>query len=134
MQHLLNRDFRLEWAATNAHFVAGMWGFAMLIGTRSYFAAGGGLLGRSLAGTVGAALMLMVSVVNRGVAAGGGDESSRFGSTVLSLWSQYITLLWKRATNPKCFGILEAGSVLLFLWSMQGAVRVIWQKMTESDE
>ena len=127
----MNRDYSLEWAATNAHFVAGMWGFAMLIGIRSYFGVGGGLLGRSLAGSTLSALMLMIAVVNRGVAAGGGDGKLRFGASVVSLWSQYIRLLWKRATNPASFGILEVGSMVVLLWSLQGAGRVLWQKMKE---
>jgi hypothetical protein len=34
---LLKRDFDLEWAAVNAHFVLGMFGFCFLIRTRAVF-------------------------------------------------------------------------------------------------
>jgi hypothetical protein len=129
---LLNRDYSLEWAATNAHFVAGMWGFAFLIGTRSYFAASkSGALGKSLAGCILSAVMLMIAVVNRGIAAGSGDGSLRFGTTVIDLWRQYVRLLVIRATRPGSVGVLELGSIAVLVWSLQGASRVVWQKLRE---
>ena len=129
---LLNRDFKLEWAAANAHFVGGMWGFLFLIGTRMFFAASGGLLGRSLAGCALSGLMLMVAVINRGVAAGSGD-GLRFGNSVLALWTQYISLLTKRTFKRGSFAVFGAGSAVVLFWSLQGVARVCWQKIREGE-
>ena len=67
-----------------------MWGFMFLIGTRVYFEAGRGLFGQSLAGIAFSALLLMVSIVNRGVESGSGD-GLRYGQNVLALMSRYGT-------------------------------------------
>jgi hypothetical protein len=129
---LLKRDYDLEWSATNAHFVAGMCGFLFLIGTRVFFHASGGLMGRSLAGFSCSALMLMVAIVNRGVAAGSGDGLS-YGTNCLHLWTNYVMLLLKRATRPESFGILEVGAAAVMVWSIQGFVRGAWQNLQVKD-
>ena len=111
--------------ATNAHFVGGLGGFLFLIGTRMYFHVEKDLLGKSLVGIAGSALMLMISIVNRGVAEGSGVKGEAFGSSVLDLWTTYSRLLLKRAAKAETFSILEIGSVALLIWSLQGAVRSI---------
>ena len=107
MWHLLKRDFELEWAAVNTHFVVGMLGFLGMIGSRAYFMAKKGLLGRSVMGIALSGLALMVSIVNRGVAAGGGPQATggamRYGANVLALGKCYISLLLGRALKlPSC--------------------------------
>ena len=129
---LLKRDFDLEWAAVNAHFVLGMFGFCFLIGTRAFFQAGGGLMGQSVAGLAISGLLLMISIVNRGVAAGGG-KGSGYGATVFSLISHYVFLLAKRATTAGSMGPLEISSIAIFTWSIVVAVRGIG-KQSRKDE
>ena len=123
---LLERDFALEWSATNAHFVGGMLGFIFLIASRVYFYLKGGLLGRSASGLAVSSLLLMTSVVNREVANGGGSAGKGFGGTVMSLWTTYGRLLWKRATSRETFGILELSSILVFAWGLQGVLRSVF--------
>lgn len=130
--HLLNRDFELEWAAVNTHFVVGMLGFLGMIGTRAYFMAQKGLLGKSVLGLALSGLALMVSIVNRGVAAGGG-ESIGYGSNVLSLGKCYATLLIGRAIRLKTFGPVELFSVTLFSVSLLGALKAVWNNDTEEE-
>lgn len=115
--HLIKRDFDLQWVAVNAHFVLGMLGFSFVVGTRAYFQAGGGLVGKSVAGLAGSGVLLMIAIVNRGVAAGGG-EGVRYGATVWSLISRYIFLLTKRASTLGSLGPLEVSSIGLLLWSV----------------
>jgi hypothetical protein len=128
---LLKRDFDLEWVAVNAHFVMGMFGFCFLIGTRAFFQAGKGLIGQSVAGLAISGLLLMISIVNRGVAAGGG-KGSGYGATVFSLIGHYVFLLGKRATTLGSAGPLEISSVAIFAWSTARAVRgIIMQSRKE---
>jgi hypothetical protein len=124
-RHLLQRDFDLAWAGTNAHFVAGMWGFMLLIGLRSYFQAGCGLLGRSIAGLAFSGLMLTIAIVNRGVAAGSGDGLG-YGGTVLHLIGHYVALLFKQATKPGSIGPLELAAMLGVTFYSVQAARGIW--------
>ena len=118
---LLERDFDLEWAATNSHFVLGMIGFMYMVGIRGYVmllaeGASATLTTAALAG-VASALALMVSVVNRGVAAGGG-QGVGYGQNILDLFAHYVTLLYKRATDTTSFGPLELTAIVLQLISL----------------
>jgi hypothetical protein len=122
---LLKRDFDLPWAGTNAHFVAGMWGFMVLIAIRTYFYMGAGRLGRSVAGLCGSGLLLMVAIVNRGVAAGSGD-GLRYGANVAHLVSHYVTLLCKQAFRPRTMGPLEMAALIGVTVSSIEAARGIW--------
>ena len=94
-----------------------------------FFHCSGGLLGRSVAGIALSALMVMVAIVNRGIAAGFGKHGLGFGTTVVSLWSTYIRTLSKRALNPESIGFLEIGAVAVLLWSAQGVVRALLHRL-----
>ncbi|CAB9515360.1 expressed unknown protein [Seminavis robusta] len=135
---LLKRDFELEWAAVNTHFVVGMLGFLAMIGSRAYFMAQKGLLGRSVMGIAASGLCLMVSIVNRGVAAGGGVQeftgsNMRYGSDVLALMKRYATLLLARALARNTFGPIEILSVSIFLVSVYHGLKAVWN-VPEDDE
>jgi hypothetical protein len=131
---LLQRDFDLEWAAVNTHFVLGMFGFCFLIGTRAFFQIGGGLMGQSVAGLAISGLLLMVSIVNRGVAAGGGD-GSRCGASVFGLISHYaFTLASRSATGVNMCGPLGISSIAVFAWSIFLAIRGIANQSLPKDK
>jgi hypothetical protein len=108
---LLRNDVDLEWAAVNSHFVLGLIGFMYMVGIRGYvmlLAAGASeaLIVSTLSG-ISAALLLMVSVVNRGVQAGGGNGVG-YGSNILDLFGHYVSLLYKRATGTEVLGHLSS--------------------------
>lgn len=126
---LMKRDFELEWVAVNAHFCLGIFLFMCSIGTRSFFVGGQGLLGKSAAGMAMSATLLMISIVNRGVAAGGGD-GSRYGGSVISLFRVYGSLLFKRASSEAWFGPLEMGATILMVASAVGTIKAIWEDLT----
>jgi threonine/homoserine/homoserine lactone efflux protein len=90
-------------------------------------------MGRSLAGVSCSALMLMVAIVNRGVAAGSGDGLG-YGTNCLHLWTNYVTLLLKRATRPESFGILEVSGAAVMVWSILGFLRGAWQNLQVEDK
>lgn len=115
----------MPWLGTNAHFVAGMFGFSYVIALRSYLG-GGTAVGKAVSRFAFAALMLMVAIVNRGVSTGSGD-GMRYGSSVLSLFTNYVVVLFKRATNPKTFGLLEIGSMAFMVWGLVLTVTAIWK-------
>ena len=114
----------------NTHFVVGMLGFLAMIGSRTYFMARKGLLGKSVAGIAMSGLALMVSIVNRGVAAGGGS-GVRYGANVLALGTCYTKLFLKRAAAVKSFGPIEIASAVTFLLSIAGAIKAVWQDTSE---
>jgi len=113
---LIQRDFNLAWLGTNAHFVAGIFGFMWMVGTRAYLSVTVSgqpcMVAASAVGMAVAGLLLMVSVVNRGVAAGGGGEMT-YGNNFLALISKYIALLLKQATSFKTFGPLQLAAVVI---------------------
>lgn len=89
-------------------------------------------MGQSVAGLAISGLLLMVSIVNRGVAAGGG-KGSGYGATVFSLIGHYVFLLTKRATTVGSMGPLEFSSIAIFTLSIAIAVRGI-AKESRKDE
>jgi hypothetical protein len=135
--HLIQRDFELEWMAVNSHFCIGMFGFLAMIGSRAYFATQKGLLGKSVSGVAVSGLALMVSIVNRGVASGGGTDVStgttvRVGANVVALFLRYITLLLGRAISLKTFGILELFSVSMLVLSIFTGLKAVFQNNSDA--
>lgn len=120
--HLLQRDFALPWAAVNSHFVVGMLGFMAVIGIKAFFMANQGLSGMSAAGLAMSGLIMMTSIVNRGVAAGGGPNQ-RYGTSVLALFSTYVRLLMKRSMHS--FGLLEWTGVGMAIASTVGTIMYV---------
>ena len=121
--HLIQRDFSLPWVATNAHFVFGMIGFMWVIASRAYFFAKGPI-GASAAGLAFSSLLLITSVVNRGVASGGGD-GLRLGSSILALFRSYAVQLLARACSSHSFGPLELSAMALFAFSLGNGLRIV---------
>jgi len=125
--HLIQRDFDMSWAGTNAHFVLGMLAFSYIIGVRSYFLAGRGIVGECVAALSASALMFMVGIVNRGVAAGSGDGRG-YGLNVMSLFKHYMELLVQKNLSFKHLRPLEVGSMLLAAIALVQGTRAIWNK------
>ena len=70
----------------------------------------------------------MVSIVNRGVAAGGGDGSSE-GRSVLALFTRYAILLTKSAFGRVgAAGPLELIAMLLAVASALASARAVRQR------
>jgi hypothetical protein len=135
---LLQRDVDLEWAAVNSHFVIGLIGFMYMVGLRGYVmlleAQASEALMVSVLSGVGAALLLMVSIVNRGVESGGGDGVG-YGHTILDLFGHYIALLYQRArgtldasgilNDPSSVGPVGLGAIVLEITSVTFALYAI---------
>mmetsp|Transcript_12784 Transcript_12784/g.27749 ORF Transcript_12784/g.27749 Transcript_12784/m.27749 type:complete len:280 (-) Transcript_12784:149-988(-) len=121
---LLCRDYALPWAAVNSHFVLGMLGYMWLIGTKAYFMSGQQLSIFTLAMS---AMIMMVSIVNRGIASGGGNEAYRYGKSIVGLISSYLSMLFQRIRST--FGPLECIAVVLFIGSFGSYAKYVWNQI-----
>lgn len=113
---LIQRDCDLAWSAVNSHFVLGIIGFVTMLALRAYVMllaaeASTALMTAASTGT-GAALCLMISIVNRGVESGGGD-GLRYGNTILDLFQHYVMLLAQAATDEISPGPLQLLAIIL---------------------
>uniref|UniRef100_A0A7S1BZW9 Transmembrane protein n=1 Tax=Corethron hystrix TaxID=216773 RepID=A0A7S1BZW9_9STRA len=118
---LLQRDCDLAWSAVNSHFVLGIVGFVTMLALRAYVMllaaeASGALMAAAMTGT-GAALCLMISIVNRGVESGGGNGDS-YGATIYDLFTHYAVLLFQAATNEASPGPLQLAAIVLEIASL----------------
>lgn len=87
---LIHRECDLAWSAVNSHFILGIIGFVAMLWLRAYVMllavrASNKLMAAASTGTA-AALCLMVSIVNRGVEAGGGNSEDSYGHSILDLF------------------------------------------------
>ena len=123
--HLLMRDYELAWAGVNTHFFMGMLGFMFVIGSRVYLTESRGPIGKSVGGIAASGMLLMISIINRGVAAGN-QKGMRYGTNVLALVSRYLQLLISRAMSMKTFGPMEVAAAVMFVVSVSAASISIW--------
>jgi len=130
---LIQRDCDLPWSGINSHFIIGIIGFITMLWLRAYVMlltakASRFLMGAASTGTA-AALCLCVSIVNRGVEAGGGG-GNRYGSTILDLFQHYISLLLKFSIDAYSPGPLQLSALGLEITSLCCLLAVL---LTEND-
>jgi hypothetical protein len=118
---LIQRDCDLAWSAVNSHFALGIIGFVAMLALRAYVMliaaeASVELMIGAGSGT-GAALCLMISIVNRGVESGGGGDD-RYGTTMMDLFGHYAVLLAQEATNGVSPGPLQLAAIVLEVTSL----------------
>jgi len=122
----------------------GMLGFMWMVGTRAYLMVHAepwnvnavhaddeaSTLSMSWASLsmVASSFLLMVSVVNRGVANGGGQVGDSYGGSVFNLFSHYLKLLFKQATGIAVspLGPLEILSLLFAGLSLVFGVKAVF--------
>jgi xanthosine utilization system XapX-like protein len=100
-------DVELSWLAANVNFFAGLFGLMLMTGVRGYLALSvscGPLWGGAAACIAAAAGLQMASMINRGIASGGGSmlcgplqARPRFGRSLLGLVWRYVSVLCSRA-------------------------------------
>jgi len=118
VSHLLMRDYEQYWLGTNVHFLLGLLGAVAMIGIRA------GLLGGVLpAATAVSGILLMTSIVNRGIAIGDGSgvDGVKFGSHFGSLIMRYMFIVAQQAVREG--GPLALASVILPTASVALALR-----------
>ena len=120
--------------AVNTYYILGIIGFTMMLWLRAYVLliianASENLMRAASTGT-GAALCLMVSIVNRGVESGGGNSVDRYGESILDLMTHYVSLLMAAAMNMESPGPLQLTAIVLEILSLTFFVAVL---MTETE-
>jgi hypothetical protein len=99
---LIAQNHELAWIGTNVHFLLGMLGFGLIVGARAYFNFGN-RVGKIALGWSVAAFLQAVSIVNRGIAMGGGpSDSSKFASNLFGLILRYVSLSFRNARGGVC--------------------------------
>ena len=123
----------------------GMLGFMWMVGTRAYLmvqakpwninpASVGDENNCSMAvasvSMVAASFLLMISIVNRAVANGGGQAGESYGGSIASLFGHYLTLLFEQATGMAVspVGPLEIMSLLFGATSLLFATKAIFME------
>ena len=76
---------------------------------------------------VASSFLLMISIVNRGVATGGGEVGESYGGSVLSLFQHYIKLLFKQAIGGAIspVGPLEIMSIIFGVTGFAMAAKAV---------
>ena len=82
----------------------------------------------------GAALCLMVSIVNRGVESGGGNSIDRYGESIMDLMTHYVSLLMAAAMNMESPGPLQLTAIVLEILSLTFFVVVLVNETEASYE
>jgi hypothetical protein len=116
---LIAQTHLLAWVGTNVHFLLGLMGFALVVGSKAYFSGFGTAVGKAAMGWSVAVFLQSVSIINRGIAMGGMDESARFASNLLGLVLKYLRLLVVGAKG----GVFASAALLVgayaSFWSFQ---------------
>lgn len=118
---LLRRDYELAWLGANISFLAGLFGFATLLGLRAWFSFGS-RLGKIGMSTVLSVLLHSISVVNRGIQAGDG-EGTLFAANFLGLVRRYVMLLFADAVRHK--SLISALSFFAFVFAVVGYTKLL---------
>lgn len=130
--HLIQRDYTVEWAAVNGHFVVGLLGFMWLVATKAFFIGGQGPIGKSAFTLTFSAMISAISIVNRGIARGGGAPGLRFGSSVVGLLRTYTLLFYKRSFSG--FSPMEWTAVALAVYSLFNASKFMYTNFKAKTE
>lgn len=90
---LIAQTHLLAWIGTNVHFLLGLMGLALVVGSKAYFAGFGKAVGKAAMGWSIAVFLQSVSIINQGIGMGATDESARFASNLFTLVVKYLKLL-----------------------------------------
>mmetsp|Transcript_10890 Transcript_10890/g.16059 ORF Transcript_10890/g.16059 Transcript_10890/m.16059 type:complete len:248 (-) Transcript_10890:62-805(-) len=118
---LISQNHELAWLGTNIHFLLGLMGFGLVVGTRAFFLFGGSVGKIGLCWGV-AFFLQAASIVNRGIAQGSGETGSasmRYASNLFTLILKYQTLVFKNATS----GVCSMAAVLVSAYSAFLAIK-----------
>ena len=98
-------DVELSWLTANVNFFAGLFGLVLMTGVRGCLALSGSsgpVWGAAAALVATSAGLLMASLINRGIASGGGSiimcgPNPRFGRSLFGLVARYLSVMSDRA-------------------------------------
>lgn len=95
VSELIAQNFELAWIGTNVHFLLGLFGFGLLVGSKAYFLYGP-KVGKIAGSWSVAAFLQCSSIVNRGIAMGSRDTDGtgfQFAKNLFLLTLKYVGLV-----------------------------------------
>jgi hypothetical protein len=113
---LLAEKHELAWLGTNIHFLFGMMGFALIVGSKSFFLCGSELGKVTISWSI-AAFLQALAIVNRGIAQGsvGDNVSSQFASNFFMLIVKYISAVIKASKGGVCsYAAIAVGAYAMY--------------------
>lgn len=115
VDELLSKHFEVAWMGTNVHFLLGMFGFGMLVGSKAFFTYGSEV--GKISGCWSVAVFFHCSsIVNQGIVLGAGDNSSHFASNLFTLVIRYVGLTMSRSKHRPlsmiAFGVIFYSLIL----------------------
>ena len=127
----IEKYHELSWVGTNVHFLLGLMGFACLALAKPYHVYGKNV-GDIAACWIGAAMVMCISIVNRGISAYGAmdDSSLQFANNLGGLVVTYVKLLLQECMTLNVLPILSLGLVLLSVIPVTRA----WRSTREVDK
>lgn len=120
---LIAQHYELAWIGTNIHFLLGLMGFGLIVGSKAYFS-NGVALGRVTIGWAVSAFFQALAIVNRGIAMGHGSSAevtARFASNFFTLILRYLALVVKSAKS----GIFAVAAILVGLFALYETCKVL---------
>lgn len=119
---LIASKYELAWIGTNIHFLLGLLGFGLIVGSKAYISIGSDI-GKVTIGWSVAAFLQALSIVNRGIAMGQGttDVSWKFASNFLTLNLRYLSLIAQSANS----GVFAVGSILVALMASYETIKIL---------
>ncbi len=126
VSELIVNHFELAWIGTNVHFLLGMFGFGLLVGSKAYFTYGS-KIGKIAGSWSFAAFLQCTSIVNNGIAMGQGKVDStgfhgfRHANNLVSLCMKYIKIVLSKGRE----GPLPFLAIIFFLYSLVVSLELI---------
>jgi hypothetical protein len=120
---LIAQHYELAWIGTNIHFLLGLMGFGLIVGSKAYFS-DGPALGRVTIGWAVSAFLQAIAIVNKGIARGYGSSvegSSRFATNFFTLILRYLALVGKSAKS----GFFSVAAILVGLYALYETFKVM---------
>jgi hypothetical protein len=123
---LIARNYELAWLGTNIHFLFGLMGFGLIVGSKAFFS-NGSALGRATIGWAVATFLQALTIVNKGIAMGHGGSSdvpARFASNFFTLIIRYLSLIVKSARGS----FFAIGAIMVGLYALYETMQVLWNE------
>jgi len=120
---LIAKHYELAWIGTNVHFLLGLLGFGLIVGSKAYIS-NGPTIGRITIGWAVAAFLRALSTVNQGISMGhdaGTEMSSKFASNFGSLIWRYLRLVGRTSQG----GMFAIGAILVAIYSLIETIRLL---------
>ena len=119
-------ELELSWIGTNVHFFIGLIGFTALAGSKVYFSGFGNKISKISLGWACCAFLQATSFVNRGIAMGSAENTTRFASNLFTLCTKYVQLLVKTSTS----GVLSFTALIIAIYSTISTIQFLIQSAT----